>query len=499
MFIPSRPAAPPRTAWRGPLNAAPALAAALLSALASATGACAVEAAPELDHSEAAVEIPISRPPINLPRWPLPIACSVDRARELVVTDLAVVNDPVRTTCTGASPASCGAWSFGHLMAAMAGTNGHANVSRFARAWLRSWETDQTVNGQSIPARNKIATDILAPWLAASGGRTDALDFSKAPFRLLAIVNRIDLRDDVGYTGVGSAGEGRFVFGVLGADGRQTQFTVILEYNLPAHACGDVTSWADRWHSLGRLSLGSAAYNAALETLTEGFAGFDADPTTPTGSAISQVRTNEFLSSPWELREFELACLWLPIPSPTPPAPRPGTGIWPLPQPDSFGSICHPWLKPATVKQSPADALRDVDLDAPSGAALRAWLADNQDQIRDGSYVIPPRFADGAPFLGSHTQVNGGFDPRHLPAEWEDLRSEIALGSCAGCHERETGTAFLHVSPRRPDAEARISDWLETVELPRREADLCEVVTRRCPPVILPRPPGLPPLMPRVH
>jgi hypothetical protein len=460
-----------------------------LAALTLAAAACDSEAAPALTRGGAALVI--DRFPI--PRLPPRPICVVDRERELVITDLGVVNDPVRTTCSGTAPASCGVWSFGHLMAAMAGTTDHAEVSRFARAWLTSWAADRTVNGQTIPARARIASDVLEPWIAASGGDPKALDFSQAPFRLLAIVNRVDLRDEVGYAGGDSAGEGRFVFGVLGAGGNKREFTVILEYDLPVNACGDVTAWARRWHALGGLALGSAAYNAALEDITEDFAGFRADPSTPTGSAISQVRTNEFLSAPWELREFELACLWLPLRGDL-PSPWPGPTTPPL-----VGSRCHPYLRPATVKQSPADALREVDLDAPSGAALRAWLEANQEAIRAGAYAIPATFANGQPFLGSHTQANGRFEPRHLPAEWEDLRSEIALGSCAGCHDSETGTAFLHVRTRQPSAEAQLSDWLDTVALPRRELDLCAAVARACPPVVV-LPPPVRPLRPlHVH
>lgn len=41
------------------------------------------------------------------------------------------------------------------------------------------------------------------------------LDLAQSPFRLLAIVNRVDLRENSIYGG-GDAGEGRLVFGAIG-------------------------------------------------------------------------------------------------------------------------------------------------------------------------------------------------------------------------------------------------------------------------------------------
>ena len=54
-------------------------------------------------------------------------------------------------------------------------------------------------------------SELLDPWIAASGGPGGPLDLSIAPFSLLAIVNRLDLRDQVAYGGA-AGGELRFVF-----------------------------------------------------------------------------------------------------------------------------------------------------------------------------------------------------------------------------------------------------------------------------------------------
>jgi hypothetical protein len=78
---------------------------------------------------------------------------------------------------------------------------------------IARWETAQQVNDQSVLERLQIRNKIIIPWENASGGPHAPLNLAKAPFRLLAIVNRIDLRDNFAYGGGGgSAGEARFVF-----------------------------------------------------------------------------------------------------------------------------------------------------------------------------------------------------------------------------------------------------------------------------------------------
>lgn len=121
----------------------------------------------------------------------------------------------------------------------------------------------------------------------------------KAPFKLLAIVNRMDLRaHDGGQASTG--GEGRFVFGVLGADGKPLPplagdaaggFTVIFEYELIATRMDQRRDWAMRWAQLGNFPVGSPHYNQALEHLTRRFTDRGAAPFKPNGSALNQVRS----------------------------------------------------------------------------------------------------------------------------------------------------------------------------------------------------------------
>jgi len=243
---------------------------------------------------------------------PLQSSCTVVPSKELFVTDVSVVDDCLRTTwgpCIAppGTPATQGAWTFGARMQSLAGTTNPATLSTFTLNWLHTWSSNQTVNSDLVPARPNIQSIVINPWLAASGGTT--LDMKKAPFQLLAIVDRLNLRENAGYSGGSSAGEGRFIYNLLDANGNTTQFLVIFEYGLDAADCAAVLNWANLWHGLGGHTFGPD-YNAALQAVTDRFATIGASPGKPNGSAINQVRTDEIQlvlpNIPWELREFKL-------------------------------------------------------------------------------------------------------------------------------------------------------------------------------------------------
>src|SRR5690606_23804038 len=194
-----------------------------------------------------------------------------------------------------------------------------------------------TINNDPVPDRAAgMAATVLQAWQAASGGADRPLDMARAPFRLLAIVNRIDLRGNIAYGG-GLAentcdppcrsGEARFVFAfadrrfdgengypggdgdIVGDDGqvaRGREFLVILEYCIPKHNCGDLHRFAREWAALQCIPFGPE-YNKALQAVTDQFAAAGVSPGRPNDSAISQVRTNENVLDPlWEMREFRI-------------------------------------------------------------------------------------------------------------------------------------------------------------------------------------------------
>jgi hypothetical protein len=352
------------------------------------------------------------------------------------------------------NPDSLGVWTFGHLMRDMAPTpeQGPAFTERVFQTWL----TDQPLNGFIVPARPAMQQTLLDVWPRTSNGE---LDLDHPPLRLQAIVNRVDLRD----LAHGSAGEGRFVFGVNGFGGFPLQFTVILEYNLPAQTEQDVQDWANLWHSLSSHPFPSEEYNAALEAITRRFAGRNASPGSVNGSAIASFRTNEFVLGPvWELREFELA---------------------------SSG-----FLQEIPVHETP-------DLSFNGSRVFADFVNQNADAIKAelagfSGNTVPAQF-EGLNFRAG-SAFNGTFFPDIV--SWfapgivdSDARFHASINTCNGCHGPDTGTQFLQVTPRFAGNEAVLSPFLTgtTVfdqfsgqvrtlnDLGRRRADLTSLV---CPP-----------------
>ncbi len=381
-----------------------------------------------------------------------PTGCFVSKRKELMITSTSVVDDPSRTFGDGA-------WSFGHLLRQLAPTADQAPA--FALALFEHWLTDQKINGFIVSARPAMQQQILNAWPRTPTGD---LDLDRAPFLLQAIVNRFDVRDPAN----GSAGQGRFVYAFTppGLPFGQN-FTVILEYNLPAATDQAVTDWANRWHALG--SLPPEQYNAALEAITRSFTEKDATSTTKVnGSNLLQLRTNDqFLSNigRWELREFQLS---------------PSTGF--------FDEV--------TVKETPDLTFNNTPVFADfvnqKAADIKAVIPGAPSQ------TVPPLFA-GQSFLAGSVFNDlivwdgpGIVDP--------DARFHASLNTCNGCHGPETATSFLMVAPRGVGSESFLSPFLTgaTVfdpvngqprvlnDLARRQTDLAGIV---CAP---PAPPAAP-------
>jgi len=333
-----------------------------------------------------------------------PATCTVARTKELMITSLSVVEDPTRTALGGA-------WHFETLMRVMAGGG---DPSALVRQWLKTWNTPQTINGLTVPARPLMMTKVLGPWEERSGGPSRPLNFAHAPFRLLAIVNRMDLRQP----GV-QAGEGRFVFGVVDPNGNPLEFTVILEYALPGTTPEAIQRWARDWHELGQLNLGSAEFKTKLQGLTDRFAKAGVMPGRPHGNALNQIRTNEVeLGELWEMREFVLTA----------------TG-----------------LQPTTVKLTADNGFNNTNV-------LSSFINANQEAILAEQHTVPESFS-GRRFLGASSMVPEDFFWR-APSVGSEARHKFSLNTCNGCHAGETATEFTHISNRAAGQPAQLSLFL---------------------------------------
>ncbi len=424
---------------------------------------------------------------INCPPDPPIGTCSIVPNKELLITELCVVNDIWRTRwdTPGAPPHANGAWTFGKLMASAAGFNSIDDnpvaLSNFVRRWLQHYQTNLTINGFSVASRDVAptfrVTDFIRRWEQASGvGPGGVLNMRIAPFRLCAIVNRLDLRQD---SPTFTAGEGRFVFCALHIPDpgpidplpnpdtwSPLQFTVIFEYHLLANDCEDVKKWATLWHELGSLPFGNhnSAFNHHLQKITDMFAGPHVNPHGPNRSALSQLRTNEIhFTGPWELREFRLR------------------------------GLPNAQLVQTTVAQTPDNSLTNTFV-------LTDYVEDDLLDLTLRRHNMPA-IHNGNPLLAGSSLADGTL--WRVPVfESTEVRHILALNTCNGCHLDETLTGFTHVDPRPHNSESGLSAFLTGIinvndpdcpppgfdgavrrdfnDLQRRADDLCDVLNSSC-------------------
>jgi hypothetical protein len=405
--------------------------------------ACAERTAPDAPEIVATAEqAVITQCPYLDPMDPnVYLGTPVNFASEILITSVRVVDDPCRTSWTGscAGGGTQGIWTFRELMTRMAGA-GSPQV--LAAEWLHQWEIPLVVNGFPVPPRPGIRPLVIDPWLVASGCPAGGpitgpgacpLDLKRAPFRLLAISNRVDL-ECAGYTGAGP-GEARFVFGVLDAGGNPLRAAVIFEYELPTQrAMVPYTpeNWENDWHVLSSLAIGSPTYMAKLEGILNDVTAVGAAPGGPNlGTSIGQVRTNEiaFGNGPWKLREMHLI---------------PGSGV-------PSGDL----LLASTTAETPDDSM---NLSGPLDAYLNAnqpLLATFQQRplptaLFGGESSAP---LPGAPPFWNHTAISP-----LAPIE----RHHFGFNTCNGCHSLEVNTPFLHVGVRPAGSPAPLSPFLST-------------------------------------
>ncbi len=348
---------------------------------------------------------------------------AIDRFKELSIVDDAVITDPRSRNDID------GKWSFRHAVES-AMPDG-ANPSEFVLGWLEDWISTAEVNGFQIDRNLESRTAqinalLICPWLharpenncddACSTCAARELDLAKAPFRLLAIVNRTDLRVKPNVTS--KAGESRLVFGFTRGpaddpSSAAAPMTLIFEYGLPETS--SPADWVQRWHALGRHAAFDDDYKRELEALTESFVGRGVAPGRPNGSALSQVRTNESTFEwIWQLREFRL---------------------------DGAGD-----LRVAPVTNTPGESLN-------GSTVLRDFVLSNNDAVKGDRAVLPTSLLAGS--------ADEFLFRWNIPGVDEPTRAAFARETCNGCHAGENPTVdtAFHVSPFRSGI-AKLSPFL---------------------------------------
>jgi hypothetical protein len=405
------------------------------------------------------------RPASSLAAW----------GKALMITDPAVVQDPARTwdPCTGAGTQG-GVWTFAHLVREMANGSGKTPED-FVKDWLSLWLNSYTVNSDVVAPRTAMFSQVIQPWATASGvssalvtnpttGKLEVLlggplNLNISPFRLLALVNRIDLGKSTGggYGGSSGAGELRFVFGVTRPSpwGAGTQascglkpFTVIFEYGVPRSGCSQVINWAQQWTGLATHATFDASYLTQLQSMTESVVLHGMAPSKGNQNAINQIRTNEnTLNTRWELREFTLT-----NENPIANTDTPASGV----------------LRPHTVALTPDDATHnsntDPDVDnfvlttVKASVPLPVLIPTKCSSNYNMPFFSPN---SGLPFRGGNALVRPPNFWRAATASSTvaaDVcaRKEFSLNTCNGCHFGDTATtdltntanlSFTHISP----------------------------------------------------
>jgi hypothetical protein len=364
---------------------------------------------------------------------------SVDPFREVIAVHPEVVDSDA------ASNEKAGPLSFRALMEALAPNN--VNAGEFVERWLREFEVVTSVNGFAVPTRRDSPRRpafraFLEAWPRTPQGH---LDLAKAPFKLLAVTSRLDLRNP----SRGRAGEAHYVFS--GGD----SFTVIFEYALPEAGSVTARTWAQRWHALGRLPMGPA-YAEKLGALTQRIVQPAALSGATSRSSLLRLRTNEIQfavsrNPQWQMREFTLAPA-----SKVPTTERLDADDAALEAPpDGF-------FRQTTVASTP-----DGSLDGRR--ELTTWLQDHEAEVLAGTAKLPKQW------------LGGVAEAKNFGKEWtfpvaSRLNEAFSLNTCDGCHRRDGNRdGFYHVSPSSPrgaDGTGILSDFLKNQDVPRRVAAL---------------------------
>lgn len=393
-----------------------------------------------------------------------PPAEPVDPLRTLMITDRFVISDKERTfTPCGENVSNVpqptgtalGKWTFGRLMTLLAGT---MDPKLFLRTWIVQLDPAEprSLNSFPISQRSGLRPGLLVPWCKASSQTAacdpkddTTLDLAPetAPFRLLAIVNRIDLADVFSYgsSTPGSAGELRFVFAGhnWGKCSSDLKFFVILEYEVKKSTCAELTKWAKDWVALDALT--DEEYLKKLEEIV------DSVVVAPPGGV--RIRTSEagFVN----------------------PGPPDGKPSWVMRQFDR--KVPNGAFEAGTLDRTPDASF----MEGPKLAQLKTWIettADVEFNIDLDRQEIPvtlpgnvPLAAAEAGMFPADVGIVGTFWdlPGIGTTAYPHTRHHFSLNTCQGCHAGDTRTSGVHVRPGATFADpVTLSEFLKGGTIP---------------------------------
>lgn len=315
------------------------------------------------------------------------------------------------------------------------------------------------------------------------------------PFRLLAVVNRMDLAGDVDERGIIDAakdprnfGEARLIFGLVDKDyenttGKPYPMTFIIEYRLPAldanynvvdnyDFAGKLFSTQDwrtqmqRWgNAFRQLSAWDPSTDQYRDHLAKLVARFARPDNFVALRANLEIRTNGNVE--YDLREwYMLKDSWTLIPRKPRDEPY-ACGE----NPDLAKLVDYYWdstkLDLDMARVTPANPRRVIgyhiprtmrDMPVSAGDVLAGCPVDGQG--KGILFEMPGREA------GEEHRVTAPFGRAkenfvwRMPNTTENRRHQFAIRTCTGCHSKEAGVFGFHVLPRLANQKAELSTFL---------------------------------------
>jgi hypothetical protein len=344
---------------------------------------------------------------------------------------------------------------------------------------------------------NPFRDRILAHWDPDGTGPDLPAGDQDGPFRLLAVINRLDVAGADDNPGGGATlpedkrkffGEGRLVFGLTtpGDDGAPYPMTLIMEYHLPFlrtsivdgvttfvadrtdfnhDAIGDAdwveqrAIWAGLWAELSRYDLDSDAYRTKLREIVSLFARPENSVALRVGYIVERkdsLDPEQHCDAPPDpIREFEYRESY--------------TQGGFLLAPRDLARDVHPCVAQQPffaelVEQRWQPATRDMRFDYKWPSAIQdqaaifaaCGLPMGAEQDAQGPRVHVSRF-----LVDKWWPALYGTDPDdHTVNNMEEKRHDFAMTTCSGCHSRETGTAGFMIFPRRADEDSVLTELL---------------------------------------
>jgi len=240
------------------------------------------------------------------------------------------------------------------------------------------------------------------------------------PFRLLALVNRSDLAEQLAKQS--PAGEGRLVYTLTDGPGDDANapalpLTVIFEYSLGSER--SAKDWALAFHALGQAARSEPNDRTdAIAALAQSFVAANAVGAVGAAPHLSQIRVNDGRMAAG--RMYELAI-------------------------DEHGALVQRGLR-----NTPRSEL------AGSGA-LSSFASDNAGAIASGAQQIPEEWLALSANIGN--------------VDWlpnSPLERDFSRGTCPGCHGADgPGQDGFHLREAQ-DGSVAFSEFLSREELPRR-------------------------------